>query len=127
MIFEYDLTVPKNTSKLNKVSKNLKLTYGIIHQIDIMFPFGCAGLVKCHINDALHQVFPTNPNGVFKGSGTTITGKVFHEMLFEPFELTLWAWNEDDTYDHTITVRFWILRPWQLFIFSEKAWQAQGL
>ncbi|RLI49875.1 MAG: hypothetical protein DRP09_20365 [Candidatus Thorarchaeota archaeon] len=127
MVFEFDLTVPANTPETAKISKTLKLTYGIIHQLEVIFPTGCAGLVKCHINDALHQVWPTNPDGVFKGDGNPIIGRVFHEMDKEPFELQLWAWNEDDTYNHTITVRLWLLKPWQLFVFSEQMWRRQGL
>jgi len=126
MIFEYDLTVPKNTPKSSPKKKSFKLIYGIIHQLEVMFPTGCAGLVHCTIHEELHQVFPTNPDGNFKGDGTLIKGKVFHELALEPYELQLLAWNEDNTYDHTITVRLWLLKPWQLFAFSEDMWRKMG-
>jgi hypothetical protein len=29
-----------------------------------------------------------------------------YDLLNEPFELYLIGWNEDDTYPHTVTVRF---------------------
>jgi len=123
MVYVFDFTVPKNTTKETQQLKRLKLCYGIIHQIDIVFPSGCCGLVHAHIDDALHQVWPTNPDGTFSGDGAPISGKVFHELAVEPFELQLWAWNEDDSYDHTITVRIWILKPWHLLPFSEQMWR----
>lgn len=123
MVYSFDITVSANTLESDKQETRLKLTYGIIHQIDIIFPRGCAGLVYCHLNDALHQVFPTNPDGDFSGDGFPITGKIFHEVAEEPFELQAWTWNKDDTYDHTITVRIWILKPWQLMPFSEQMWR----
>jgi len=122
MIYVFPFTVQKNTTEENQQLKRLKLCYGIIHQLDIVFPAGCVGLVHCHINDALHQIWPTNPDATFHGDGETISGKEFYELAVEPFELQLWAWNEDDTYDHTIVVRFWILKPWELSAFSEKIW-----
>jgi len=123
MIFEFDLDIPANTAEKDKIKINMKLTYGILHQIDIMFPTGCAGLVYCHINDQLKQIFPTNEQGKFKGDGVVISGKVYYELYWEPFELQFWGWNEDDTYDHRVTCRLWILRPWQLDQFSEERWR----
>jgi len=126
MIYVFPFTVQKNTTQQNQQLKRLKLCYGIIHQIDIVFPTGCVGLVHCHIDDALHQIWPTNPDATFHGDGEVISGKEFYELAVEPFELQLWAWNEDDTYDHTIVVRFWILKPWELSAFSEKMWAYRG-
>jgi len=123
MIYAFSFTVQKNTTQQNQQLKRLKLCYGIIHQIDIVFPIGCRGLVHCHIDDALHQIWPTNPDSTFSGDGEVISGKEFYELKVEPFELQLWAWNEDDTYDHTIIVRIWMLKPWELFAFSEKMWE----
>ncbi len=122
MVYDFRITVPANTPESDKQETRLKLTYGIIHQIDIEFPPGCANMVKLTINDALHQVFPTNPDGYFSGEHPPISGKVFHEVAEEPFELQVKTWSPGTTYDHEITVRIWILKPWQMMPFSEQMW-----
>lgn len=126
MIYEYDLTVPANTPKNAQVSQDCKLAYGVIHYLGVQFPTGCVGLVHVHINDAIHQVFPTNPDGTFKGDGVVIEGRVLEKLYNPPFILTLWGWNLDDTYDHTVTVRFWIIEPHEYYVFSEASWEHRG-
>lgn len=127
MVFEFKITVPANTPESNKYRYDVRLAYGIIHQIDIDFPPGCVGMVKLVICDGLFQVFPSNPGGYFSGTHPPISGKVFYELNNEPFELQIYAWSPGTEYDHTVTVRFWILKPWQLFALSEQMWRLRGL
>jgi len=127
MIFNYPLTVPANTQPETPAEKTLRLTYGILHQIDIESSHACVGMVYGRIMDALHQVFPTNPDEQFKLTGAPITGKVFHWLPWEPFELQLQGWSPGTNYDHDIIVRLWVLRPGELFPLSEQAWKGMGL
>jgi hypothetical protein len=53
----------------------------------------------------LHQMYPTNPEGSFASSGETVTWAEDFALDQPPFELVAYAWNDDDTYDHTVTVR----------------------
>jgi hypothetical protein len=110
MIFSFAINTPANTSKESKRKQELKLTRGIIHQVDILFPSGCAGLAHIAINDALHQVWPTNPEEDFYTDGEKISSKEFYNLRREPFMLNAFTWNEDDTFPHSIIVRLSVLQ-----------------
>lgn len=109
MVFEYDFTIPANTLASAKARLELRLARGIIHQLSVHFPAGSRGQVSLTINDALHQVFPTNPDGQFKGEFFPITGSVYHELETAPYRLTAWGWSPGTAYDHTATIRLWLL------------------
>lgn len=110
MIFEHDLTVPANTAESSRASTTLTLEKGIVHQLDVLFPFGCNGEVLVVIKRGQHQVWPSNGQGQLKGDGFPITGKVWLELEEEPFELTAEGWSPDTTYPHVVTIRLWMQR-----------------
>ena len=51
----------------------------------------------------------TNPDGAFNSNDERIEFSEYQEFYRAPFELVLVGWNEDDTYDHTLEVRFGVL------------------
>lgn len=110
MIYSWSISTPANTAEADKQKTILPLGSGVIHQLDILFPPGPAGLLHLQINDAIHQVWPTNPEESFAADGDMITFREYHELLEEPYELQAWTWNEDDTYDHTVLIRIGLLR-----------------
>jgi len=110
MIYSFSITTPANTPAANRQKTELKLTTGVIHQIDFVFPPGCAGLAFISVNDGLHQVWPTNPSQKFHTDGETISFEEFYKLIREPFILDAFTYNLDDTYDHEIIVRVGILK-----------------
>ena len=127
MIFEYDCTIPAGTPKNAPYKKKLKLTWGIIHKLEILSGWGCSGLVFCSIWQGEHQVWPTNPDYAFMLTGHLISGKEWFELTEPPWELEFRGWAPNAKYDHTVIVRFYILKPHQLMPFGEYMWQARGL
>ena len=126
MFYDFSFTIPANTAEANPLRKDIKLTHGIIHRVEISFPSGCAGLVFLQIVQGLHQVWPTNPEGSFNTDDYTVAFNEYYDMTEEPFTLSLIGWNEDDTYDHTLEVRFGILpmivlKPEETFLQAFKA------
>jgi len=109
VFYDYSFTIPANTSKKDPLREDIDLTHGIIHRVEIGFPAGCAGLVYLQIVQGLHQLWPTNADGFFNTDDYVIAFNEFHDMTEEPFTVTLIGWNLDDTYDHTLEVRFGIL------------------
>lgn len=109
MYYDAKITIPANTPQNSPVIERLKLTKGIIHRAEVEFPEGCAGLAHVTICQAIHQVFPTNPDGDFNSDNFVIAWNDFLSLEVEPYEVQLLGWNEDDTYEHTITVRIGIL------------------
>jgi len=126
VIYRFSISTPKNTPFINRKRTELRLTAGIINQVNFTFPPGCAGLLHLTINHGLYQIWPTNPEESFATDGETISFEEFYELKTEPFTLVAFTWNEDDTYDHTVIVRIGLLPrtvfpPWQV------GWQREVL
>jgi len=127
MIFNFDITVPAGTPQNDPIRKTLKLTYGIIHFLEILSSYGCAGKVFCAIYQGSHQVWPTNPDESFRLWGIPIQGREFYPIIEYPYTLEFRGWAPEATYNHVVVVRFWMLRPWELTPFSEYMWQVRGM
>jgi hypothetical protein len=130
MVYRWSITTPLNTLSTSKQTTLLQVCKGVIHQIDIVFPPGSAGLLHLHINDALHQVWPYNTGQDFSGHNFTIRFREFIPVLHEPYQFTAYTWNDDDTYDHILIIRLGILpiaviAPW-LLTFEERLESALG-
>lgn len=109
MYYDVSFTIPANTAKAAPLEQQVKLCHGVIHRVEIGFPSGCAGLVHLQVRHGLYQVWPTNAQGSFNTDDYTIPIDDYFELFEEPYILTLVGWNLDDTYDHTLEVRFGIL------------------
>lgn len=130
MIFSFDLTLSKSTIYTPVSQFEMKLCAGVIHKIDIVFPSGCMGLVSVGIFNALNKVWPTNSDKYFAANDEIITFREHHIFDVEPYTLYLQGWNDDDTFDHTITVRFGVLpksviAPW-LMSYADRLSAALG-
>lgn len=120
MIFTFDIKVETTHTVTNPKEEVLSLGYGIITQLEIAFPKGCNGLVKVVINRALHQVFPNNTDHHFTGNGVNLVYPCLYDMRDEPHELECVCYTEDDTFDHTITIRLVVQPPWALNPFTDE-------
>jgi len=109
MFYDFRLVIPANTPKDSPKRERIRLTKGVIHKVEIRFPPGCAGLVHVVVRDLEQQVWPTNRDGDFSDDDYVISFVECYELEHPPFIFTLEGWNDDDTYDHTITFRFGIL------------------
>lgn len=109
MFYAWNFTLPANKTEAAKTRQDLDMEKGTITRIEIIFPVGCANLVFVHINDALHQVWPKEPQYKFIGDGATIICTDEYEVSEQPYNLQFHGWNTDEIYDHTITVRIQIV------------------
>ena len=111
MLYTTDITTPANTAEADAVKTTLKLTHGIVHRVSIGFPDGCAGLAHLQLYRFEHQVWPTNSEADFNWNNVNLEWDDYFELLKGPFTLMAKTWNEDDTYQHIITVRLGIVPP----------------
>jgi len=109
MYYAWNFTLTQNRSELTKTVTNLYLEKGTITRIEVIFPVGCANLVFVHLNDALHQVWPKDPQYKFIGDGANIVCTDEYEIKEPPFMIQFHGWNTDEVYPHTITVRIQIV------------------
>lgn len=109
MIYRFNISTPANTAESAKQKTVLKVSRGVIHQLDIVYPPGPSGLLHLQIAKALHQLWPSNPSGSFAADQNMITFREHYELMTDPFQLEAYTWNLDDTHDHSVIIRLGIL------------------
>jgi hypothetical protein len=105
MLYSFPVGIGVFTDKVDAYHVPLEMTAGKITRVMVQFPAGHLGLTHLIILDGLHQLWPSNEGEDFSTSDETITWLEDYDLTEPPYTLTAWGWNEDDTYDHTITVR----------------------
>ena len=124
MFYRFSISTDNTFTVTNKKKTLLPVAQGIITQLDVQFPPGPQGLLHLQIRYSLHQVFPFNTDESFASDSVNITFREHIPILYEPFELQAYTWNEDETFDHMVIIRIGILpvhvaAPW-LLSFDER-------
>jgi len=114
MIYTAQITISKNTAYGSRASTNIGCGVGVIHKIDIVLPPGCEQLVHVALYEGGHPFAPTNEGMSFTGDGEVISFPEFYEFKDVPHIVTVWTWNTDECYNHTILVRIYMLPKWLL-------------
>jgi len=109
MIYEFNIAVAANTTEASKTKTILTLHPGKITRVQVRFEDGAANLAHVQICRALNQVYPRNPDSDFNANNETISFDDDKFLADLPYELEAYTWNDDDTFPHTVTVRFSIL------------------
>jgi len=104
MAYSTEITIPVNTTADDPKIVTLPGTYMRIIGLDITFPTGCVGLVKCWIEYQGRQLFPYNPEGTFVGNGQTISTNPQLDLDGPPFGISIMGINADDTFEHTLSI-----------------------
>lgn len=112
MIFTAAITTPKLTSKDNPLETTIPVVFGTITRVIVFFPPGVNALAHLKILWGLYQVFPSNEQGDFAGGDVLIDWDEDFQVNAEPAQFRAITWNDDDTYDHTITVHI-VMTPAQ--------------
>lgn len=105
MLYNWIITVPKNTTRLAPVEVELTLAIGIVTWYSVLFPPGCAGLVHCKIFHREHQIVPSKGDQDLSGDTFPIEWNDFYELYGRPANFLARCWNADDTYAHNVTIR----------------------
>ncbi len=105
MLYIYAIEVPANTARRAPVTQELQLTHGIITHVEVEFPPGCAGLAHLQVEHQGGHLWPTNPEGDLASDDYVISWEESIDLTSSPYKLRTVAWNDDDTYAHTLTIR----------------------
>jgi hypothetical protein len=111
MFYDFSFTVPKTATYTSRATKDLKLTYGIVHRVTMFWWPGPHGLVHLVITQGGHQVLPTNPDESFHYDNYTHVMDERIPILEAPYTLRLEGWADGCDYDHEIKVGVGILPP----------------
>ena len=111
MLYTFPIVIPANTPEPTVPTRLMPMTLGTITRVLVDFPAGHIGLTHVRIRRGLYQVWPANPEAYFTGSNQTLEWLEAYKLDTPPFQLEAFAWNLDDTYQHTITIHFELETP----------------
>ena len=104
MLYSYDFEVAPTNTVESPLIAEIKLTTGILRQIEVGFPTGTATVVRCCIaNDAI-QLVPSNQDGYLTGDGRVVVARPWYDLLKNPNTLYFVGWSVNALKTHTINV-----------------------
>ena len=104
--FQYRFTLPKLTDITAPQEVVMPLPIGMIRRLWVEMPEGCAGLVGLQVWRRVYQIFPLPEGQWYVSDNTTVNFAFSHSVHNEPYEVTLRAYNLDDTYRHQPWIAF---------------------
>lgn len=119
MQFSYPITISPDTTEAAPTREITKVCYGVLKQVSVYFPWGCAGLVGIRVLHYEHQLFPTNLDEWFTGNEIEIKFSCEYYILHGWNDFKVEGYNEDDFYDHTPIVAFNVLPITGIFLPGE--------
>lgn len=105
MIYAGNITTPANTAQSNLKTTRISVTKGLVYKVEFYFPAGSQGLMGVAVFDGLFQTWPSSVGTFFLGDDMQISFDDLYLMDSAPYEFQVYTYNEDDTYDHLVSVR----------------------
>ena len=110
-MFDYAITTQPNTTKASPLRTPMPLRKGVITLVHVAFPPGPQGLLHVTIERGGSLLWPENEGEGFGWDNFTIVFEPMLELVAEPFGLVAVTYNEDDTFDHQVNLRFSVQDP----------------
>lgn len=111
MHYDFDIKIPAITTEDSPEELICKLNYGVIKRIWIYFRGGCADLAHIQLWQGARQIFPTNLGEDYAFDKYVLEFEEYYPLLEKPYEIIIRGWNDDDRFDHTISLMFTVLSP----------------
>jgi len=129
MFYSFNIDVTALGSEANPVYTVVRLSAGVIHQIDVLFPVNANREVYVKILHGGYQLCPSNRSGAIRANNTVISTREFYDLIPGANTLTIKAWNVHATDDFMISVNIGVLprRILQPFSFNELLKAALGM
>lgn len=105
MIYTKTITSTKGGSAANPTQDRMAVTKGLLYQFDLYLPPGSSGLLKVAVADGGYPLYPSEPGEWLFGDNTLISFPDRYFIQTPDQYLTIWHYNEDDTYDHVFQIR----------------------
>lgn len=104
MLYVVSISIPPNTPKDKPIEKEIKIFEKWVEDITIYFPPGHVCLTGVALFYGTDQIFPNEEQEWVKGNDIPIKGYLHFRAPEKPLRLKVKAYNEDDTYTHTVYV-----------------------
>jgi len=109
MLYAKHVTFSSGQTEATKTVTHFNINKGWIYRAWVIFPAGCAGLVKVRVEHEGHPIIPINKSDYIKADDYVFEIPMYYEVADEPYQITFEGWNEDDTYNHEITLMLLVL------------------
>ena len=109
MLYAKHVEFPANKTEAGKRQVRFNINKGWIYRAWLIFPPGCAGLVKIRVLHQGHPIIPVNKTDYVKADNYVFELPMFYEVPEEPYQITFEGWNEDEVHPHTITLMLLVL------------------
>ncbi len=109
MLYSKHVTFPFGQTEATKTIEHFHISKGWIYRAWLIFPPGCAGLVKVRVLHQSHPIIPINKSDYIKADNYTFELPMYYPVPKEPFRITFEGWNEDDIHPHEITLMLLVL------------------
>ena len=110
MIYEFPITTTTAYTKDSPKKTIVKLTKGIIHELDIISDEACQWTLFVAVAHGLHQIYPTNQGEYFKLRGETFSFREYYNLDTRPFSFYIYTYLYDADNSHDCVVRIGLLR-----------------
>jgi len=94
MFYAFDYTITTDDTITAKKKLDLKLTVGVIHQVDILFQDGCDHKAHVQIFRGGHQLWPSNRGSTIRGNATVVSFREFLELSSGDSDLIALVWGD---------------------------------
>jgi len=109
VFYAWDITITAGTLETAPKTQTLKLTAGVIINIDAKFPRGCHGLVKIRLFHHGFQLVPLSRGQWVTGDDEPVKMPHYFELTSAPYALKFQGVSPGTTFNHTVTVRVTVL------------------
>jgi len=93
MFYTFSYTPTAADTEANPYELKMKLTAGVIHQVDVLFQDGCNHQEFVQIRLENFQLWPSNRPGSMRGNATVISFREFYELHTGMSILTANIWT----------------------------------
>jgi len=104
MYYQIQFSVPRNTPATEPVEQSLGMVQGMIKEILVGFPPGCAALTHVQLYYHGWQLLPANYGESLAWDAYIYELPLKFPLDEVPYQIDIKAWNEDDSYDHTVFI-----------------------
>lgn len=119
MIYVADIITDNTHGVENPKKTTLLIGSGLIYKVEVEFPTGPCGLLHTRAYDGLHSLWPSSENVWYHSDGVTIAFDDLYLKTQPPYQIDIYTYNLDDTYDH------WC--QWRIGMVSQEVFIARFL
>jgi len=119
MFYSFSHTITTSDIESSKYRLDMKLTAGVIHQVDVLFEDGCNHEAHVQIFQADHQLWPTNRGGSLVGNAIVISFREFFQLSYGLSDLYAYIWGDGSIENVDVIINIGVLpgkiiKPFQL-------------